>query len=146
MSFFTQFFSIYFHFFLFLFSHRFVITYFFINTFYHYFFTDAFLTIFVVPIFFTTFFSKRKFYPFFFVTIFVNAFFCHKIIFVTHFFLITKKNCHRCHWIGPLGRFSNRVAMSVCTSVCMSPVKKTFPFIGKVFFTSPQIVGWVWVV
>ena len=36
-----------------------------------------------------------------------------------------------------LGRFSLLVSMSVCVSVCMyvcmSPVEKTFPFIGEVF-------------
>ena len=43
--------------------------------------------------------------------------------------------------MGPLGRFSHRVAMSVCLCVRLSPVKKTFPFIGEVFFTTPKKIS-----
>ena len=36
----------------------------------------------------------------------------------TSWFQIAQKYEHF-HWIGPLGRFSHRVAMSLCVSVCM---------------------------
>ena len=62
----------------------------------------------------------------------------HSLVTLSLFSLVSQLSLITFHWIGPLGRL---VIETRCPSVCLyvcPPVKKTFPFIGEVFFKPPH--------